>query len=69
MCIVNICCPVCDVITFGTKLSYQADFLHTKKSWQKREYLKNQSKSRKIFSLFLKGYQLSENVSEEKVGF
>ena len=64
MCIVFICCTVCDIMNFEINLDLliKPFFYITKKSRQKCKYPKN-----KHFSSFLKGFQLPESVSDPRV--
>ena len=72
VCIVSICCPVCDVINFEINLSFliKPFFYITKKSGQKCEYLKKKRAltwNKKHVSSLLKGFQLSEIVLDPSV--
>ena len=71
MCIVIGCCPGCDVISLNYNFLSQPFFYITKNSGQKRKCLKNEKSfwhEIKNLSLFLKVVQLSEIVSDSKVG-
>ena len=72
MCLVFICCPVCDVINFEIDLSLliMPFFNLTKTLGQKCKYFKNERDFNiklKAFFIILKGSQLSEIVSDPRV--
>ena len=72
--LVIVFCPACDVINIKINLTFLIKPLSwmTKKSGQKCKYVENKKKllpwHRKQFSSFLKGFQLSEIVSDLRVG-
>ena len=72
MCTVIICCPVCDVKNFEVNRSFfiKLFFYITEKSKQKCRYLKNEKGTwnEKHFSSFWMDFQLSEIVSDMRLG-
>ena len=73
MCIVTVCCPVCDVINFEISLSLliKPFSYMTKNSEQMCKYLKSeksfQDEIKSIFLSFGKAIQLTEMVSHRRV--